>query len=154
MSLPQIIALFFLIIGGAYFIESLKLPLGQTSAPGAGFYPLIVGLSLTILALSLLISQRKKTEDEEIEEFPKGKDRTRVIALFITLVLFVILIKPLGYIITSVGMLTIILKIFGLKSWCRIFLISIIIAIISWYVFKKLLGVPFPPGLLTYIKIY
>jgi len=149
MSLPQIISLFFLITGVAYFIESLKLPLGKASAPGAGFYPLLVGLFLTVLALSLFFSQRKKTED--IEEFPKGSERTRVIALAITLVLFVILLKPLGYIISTTGMLILIIKIFGLRKWRYIILLSIITTAISYYIFEKLMAIPFPPGLLTFI---
>lgn len=138
----------FLILGIAYLVESLKLPIGTTSAPAAGFYPLSVGIFLVFLASSLLVLQKRKTEDKEIEAFPKGKERIRVIAVSIALILFVILLKPLGYILSSFGLLIIILRILGLRSWSKILLISIFASIISHYIFEKILAIPFPPGIL------
>lgn len=151
MSLPQVITyLFFLIIGAAYFVESLRLPLGTKAAPAAGFYPLIVGTLFIVLILTLLISTAKKG-DKEIEAFPEGKNRIRVIAVSIILIFFVILLKPLGYIVSSLGLLILILKILGLKSWWKIFLISIITSVISYYIFEKILAIPFPPGILEFL---
>lgn len=150
MPLHQTITyLFFLILGSAYLIESLKLPAGTTAAPAAGFYPLIVGLFLVFLAFSLLIAKKKKIED--IEPFPKGKERMRVIAVSITLILFIIFLKPLGYILSSCGLLIFILKLLGLESWWKVLLISILTSIISYYIFEKILAIPFPPGILAFL---
>jgi hypothetical protein len=36
----------FLVLGGAYLIESLNLPLGPAAQPGPGFFPLLVGIAM------------------------------------------------------------------------------------------------------------
>ena len=147
-ALP-VTAVCFLLLGISYLAGSLKLPLGTSNRPGAGLFPLLVGVSLTILSLLLSIFSLKQKElsPEDQEPFPEGKDRQRVAAVAITLILFVVLMKPLGYGVSSALLMGATLKLLGLRSWGKIVLISILTAAISYYLFDSLLGTPLPRGL-------
>jgi len=147
-ALP-ITALCFLLLGVAYLIGSLKLPLGTSARPGAGLFPLLVGASLTILSLLLFIFALKQREvsPKDQEPFPGGEDRQRVLAVTITLILFVVLLQPLGYGISSALLMVAILRLLGLRSWRKIVLISVLTAAISFYLFDSFLGPPLPRGI-------
>jgi putative tricarboxylic transport membrane protein len=147
-ALP-ITATCFLLLGIAYLAGSLKLPMGSAVKPGAGLFPLLVGVSLTILSLLLLIFalKQKEASPKDQEPFPQGKDRQRVAAVAITLILFVVLLKPLGYGVSSALLMAATLRLLGLRSWGKIVLISILTAAISYYLFDSLLGTPLPRGL-------
>lgn len=139
----------FLFLGAAYLAGSLELPRGSAAQPGAGLYPLLLGIFLVALSLALLIRSLRKneTKPEEGEPFPKGKDRQRVIAVGIALFLFALLLKPLGYGLCTAVLMGAILRLLGLASWGKIVLISILTAFLSYYLFASLLGVPLPGGI-------
>lgn len=150
-ALP-IVSLCFLILGGAYLVKSIELPMGSAARPGAGFYPLLVAITMVSLSLVLLSQALKpKTAQQENEEpFPQGKDRQRVMAVAMALIFFVILLRPLGYAIGSAALMGAVLRILGLRSWRKIFLISILTAAVSYWLFSFVLGVPLPRGLLFF----
>ena len=147
-ALP-IVSLGYLLLGIAYLADNSKLPMGSAAKPGAGLFPLLVGISLLGLSLAILIwtLRNKKTASKDQEPFPEGKNRQRVLALGGTLALFVLLLKPLGYGICSAALMAAVLRFLGLRSWGRILLISLVTAAISFYLFDALLGVPLPRGI-------
>lgn len=105
---------------------------------------LLLGLSL------LLVVQATRcpgTGDGE-EPFPRGPDLTRVAAVSLSLVLFVLVIRLLGYAISSALLMAAVLRILGQRRWTTIAAISAACAILSDIVFARLLAVPLPSGLL------
>ncbi len=147
-ALP-IVSLCFLLLGIAYLADNSSLPMGSAAKPGAGLFPLWVGISLLGLSLALFIRalRNRDTAARDQDPFPAGKDRQRVLAVGGTLALFVLLLKPLGYGICSAALLAAIFRFLGLKSWGRILLISLVTAAISFFLFDTLLGVPLPRGI-------
>jgi len=147
-ALP-IVSLCFLLLGIAYLADNSRLPMGSAAKPGAGLFPLLVGVSLLGLSLALFLWSLK-TKDISVkdqEPFPVGKDRRRVLAVGASLALFVLLLKPLGYGICGAALMAAVLRFLGLQSWGRILLISLVTAAISFYLFDALLGVPLPRGI-------
>ena len=146
-ALP-IVSLSFLILGIAYLADNSRLPMGSAAKPGAGLFPLLVGISLLGLSLALFIwsLKGKGISAKDQEPFPEGKDRRRVLAVAVTLALFALLFNPLGYGLCSAALMAAILRLLGLRSWGRILLISIGTAAVSYYLFDFLLGVPLPKG--------
>jgi putative tricarboxylic transport membrane protein len=138
----------FLVLGVAYLADTLRLPMGSAAKPGAGLFPLLVGISLLGLSLALFLwsLKTKDISTRDQEPFPGGKDRRRVLAVGASLALFVLLLKPLGYGLCSAALMAAILRLLGLRSWGRILLISLATAAISFYLFDALLGVPLPRG--------
>ena len=88
-ALP-VTSLSFLVLGGAYLIESLYLPLGPAAQPGPGFFPLLVGIAMIVFSLHLFIQSLKPEEGpaEKEDPFPRGKDLQRVVAIAGTLIFF------------------------------------------------------------------
>jgi len=139
----------FLVLGSAYLAGSLELPRGSAAQPGAGLYPLLLGILLVALSLALLVQslREKETKPEESESFPKGRDRQRVVAVGLALFLFALSLKPLGYAVTSAALMGAILRLFGLRSWMKITIISILCSAVSYYLFASILDVPLPRGI-------
>jgi putative tricarboxylic transport membrane protein len=146
-ALP-IVSLCFLLLGIAYLADNSKLPLGSAAKPGAGLFPLLVGISLLGLSLALFIwsLEEKGISEKDQEPFPEGNDRRRVLAVAVALALFALLLNPMGYGLCSAALMAAILRLLGLRSWGRIILISIVAAAVSYYLFDFLLGVPLPKG--------
>ena len=145
-----IVSLCFLLLGIAYLVDTSRLPMGSAAKPGAGLFPLLVGISLLGLSLALFFWSLKIKENstKDQEPFPVGKDRRRVLAVGASLALFVLLLKPLGYGLCSAALMATILRLLGLRSWGRILVISLATAGISLFLFDTLLGVPLPRGIL------
>lgn len=150
-ALP-IVSFCFLVLGGVYLAGSLDLPMGSAARPGAGLFPFLVGIALVALSSPLFIRslRLKETQQEKTEPFPRGKDRQRVMAVAAALFFFVVLLKPLGYIICSIALMGATLRLLGLRSWAKIVLTSIFTAAISYYLFFSILGVPLPPGIFSF----
>ena len=148
-ALP-VTSLSFLVLGGAYLIESLNLPLGPAAQPGPGFFPLLVGIAMIAFSLRLLIRSLKREESPAQKEdpFPKGKDLQRVVVIAATLIFFAVFLNILGYGVCSAILIGAVLRFLGLKSWARIFLISVLTAAFSYLLFASVLEAPLPRGVL------
>ena len=150
MIFKSICFIFFLVMGAVYLVESLKLPMGTAAQPGQGFYPFLVALALISLCLPQLISSlnQKGIKPAEEESFPRGKNLHRIMALSLTITIFAAFLETLGYGVCSSASRVAILKIFGLRGWAKVILISLSTAAISYFLFSFILGVPLPRGLL------
>lgn len=130
-------------------MEGLKLPLGSAARPGAGVYPFLVGVLLLVLSLFLLVqSVRGKGTRDEAEPFPRGPDLERVVAVSLSVVLFVMLLAPLGYALSSALLMAATCRLLGQDNWKTIVLVSVACAVLSYFLFARLLGVPLPKGVL------
>jgi len=148
-ALP-VTSLSFLVLGGAYLIESLNLPLGPAAQPGPGFFPLLVGIAMMAFSLRVLIQSLKTKEcpAEKEDLFPKGRDLQRVVLIAAALIFFAAFLNILGYGVCSAVLIGAVLRFLGLKSWTRIFLISVLTAVLSYLLFASVLEAPLPRGVL------
>lgn len=138
----------FLIAGILYLIGSLMLPMGTIEAPRSGLFPLLVAIFIIAMSLLPLKSSFKeaKESEEQIEPFPKGPDRNRVLAIATALLLFAFCLKPFGYLIPTICLMAVIVRLMGLQSWVKVALAGIITGVISFYLFAFILEVPLPRG--------
>jgi putative tricarboxylic transport membrane protein len=146
--LQAAVAAAFLLLSVAYGIGSLQLPMGTLERPGPGFFPLIVALVMAALSGPLLwrFLCGKKPPPPGEHPFPRGADLRRVLALGGALLLFAVLLQPLGYGITSALLMGTVLRLLGMRHWGRIALSAVLATAISYWLFASLLDVPLPPG--------
>ena len=104
--------LFFLIFDLFYLGFGLQIPVSDTSSVGAGFMPRVYGFCMLVIALILLFTSVKKVKAEDkagkevTNDFSMDKrDATRVGCSFVLILLYVILLKELGFLICSVQLL-------------------------------------------------
>jgi hypothetical protein len=59
---------------------------------------------------------------------------------------YIALLSPLGYLVSTVVLMLTSLPVFGLANWRRVVLFSVLVAAGTYLVFSRLLLVPLPRG--------
>lgn len=152
----------FLAIGvWAYFqmanLQEVKDTYAQPSA-----FPMAMIAGMMIFCVILLIQSvynllRMKEGDpaaEKAESVNLLKDRGVQGALLVIAlcVVFVLLFKPLGYVLTGAAVAFIIMILIGKRNWVQMALVSLLIPLAMWLIFYKLLSVNIPLGPLTFLR--
>jgi len=145
MNKERISALFFFIVGVYAFLNSIQIRIGTLNEPGAGLYPLILSilLSLTSAAVFVFESQRQR-----IDWLSSVMEPTKVYKIILLSAGFALLMQTLGYLFTTTFYM------FALFVWVSrlrlrtaiMFTVALVLG--SWLFFAKLLRLHLPPGIL------
>lgn len=139
-----VVGLFFLAIGIVFMIGAIKLQVGVPTEPRPGFFPFIDGIILIVLS-ALFLFQAWGGRASESHAFGKMGGPALVV---LTLILYVATLETLGYVITTTILSAIVLKVMETKPRILV-LVSLILAVVSYLLFDRLLGVTLPSGLLA-----
>ena len=134
----------------AYLVFSSQLSPGDIANPGPGFVPMLFGTIGLVLSLILTVAAfRVKTEAPETKG---GKTGLLRFWLYILISFaFLALFPTLGTIL-SVGLLVFLLsKVSGEDGWIKPLLLGAGCAFAFYLLFSKLLQVPLPQGIVTFI---
>ena len=106
-------------IGLGFIAGGIKMGLGPLNAPGAGFFPAVIGGIFSILSLALLIAASLgKNHGRGEGTFLEGeKSWVKVSLALLALVFYLIFLDYLGYILTTVLFMFFLLKFVGKKGW-------------------------------------
>lgn len=103
---------FFLVFDFVYLGVGMGIPVSDSSSVGAGFMPRVYGGIMLAVSLILLITsavkiRRKTLADKEKQTIGRieKKDASRVAAAFASILLYVILLKHVGFLICSVPLM-------------------------------------------------
>ena len=80
-------------------IEALEMDIMMEYAPGPGLFPMIVGVIMFCLSLSLLIENLISKKTDKPSAFSNRTGIMSSMKLFVGLIVFALLIRPAGYII-------------------------------------------------------
>lgn len=144
----------YLAVGGAGLLlsagclgASARLPFGELARPGAGVFPLLVGVLLVIGSLSTLWEGLRTAPVEQVE-LPAGRDRLRLLVLLAALFVYIIALPWLGQLVASALFLILLMRVLSDVAWPRVIVYSLIISATLYAVFVRLLNVPMPRGIL------
>ena len=141
----EIIAgLCFLAIGIGFTVGAVKLQIGAPTEPQPGFFPFWDGLILIALSAAFLVQAWGGRVGESHAFGRLGGPAVVVLAL----VLYVAMMETMGYVITTALLSAVVLKVLETKTRVLI-LMSLILAVASYLIFDRLLGVTLPLGLLA-----
>lgn len=150
-KIANVIACIFIAIAVVFFVISLSFPAGSNGAVGPGYFPRIMCVLVILLSvLELVLSKGEKIPEELLEVKIFKKENLRVwVTMAITLV-YIICIKEIGFIVSSVVFQ------FGLNYYFKVHekskLLSVVLPFIVvaalYFVFHNLLHVNLPKGLL------
>ena len=142
----RVVSTVFLIFSCLIMIESVKLRLDDVRDPGPGFVPFFLGLTLAVLSIiAFIFPDKQKKMAAFWSDWRKGRV---IIVIFAGLVVYLSLIRVLGFYIDTFLLMTFLLKAFGEKGIKRPLLISLLTVGVTYLLFHKLLFIPFPQGLL------
>ena len=139
-----IVGLCFLAIGIGFTVGAVKLQIGAPTEPQPGFFPFWDGLILIALSAAFLVQAWGGRVGESHAFGRLGGPAVVVLAL----VLYVATMETVGYVITTALLSAVVLKVLETKTR-ELILMSLILAVASYLIFDRLLGVTLPLGLLA-----
>ncbi len=140
-------SLVFLIAGFYGFILTLQLPMGKWNEPGAGAFPLIVSILLSIFGIGMFISGKGKVA---LDWKSLVKEQWTPFQIIVLTGAFIFTMEKLGYLLSSC---LYIFTLLFLVSRYRIAMavgLALCVGIGSWYMFGKVFETPLPQGILPF----
>jgi putative tricarboxylic transport membrane protein len=144
-----------LVAVGAFLIyDGLTLTGGfaEVDPVGPRFFPIAIGVVLLVLAVILAIaiprgSVGQADAGEDVDPNSPGDWRTvgLLVGLFVATI---VLVRPLGWTITSALLFAGAATILGNRHWIRNLVIGAVLGVASFYAFYSGLGIPLPAGIL------
>lgn len=149
-------SLIFLVIGTVTFIESYKIRILKFGSPlGGDFFPKVLSAMLIILsAIWFFISLMSWLKERDTERYSKKVFSFtvpwRVVIYIIVFVAYIFVIRLLGFIVPTI-ILSLITYLFLKTDFRKMDLFvgvvySIVITLLIWFVFVKVLGLVLPAG--------
>jgi len=140
---------------GILYIAADKLPtrISVSKVLNTGFYPQLLSIILAVLSILLLISALRKPSDADKGE-RVFKTRDSLLLFLLTmgmLALFPIVMEVLGFAVTCFSFVSIMVFLLsgkGKRNALVNLAVSLGITFLTYGVFKLLLAIPFPSGLL------
>lgn len=144
-SCDKIIGLIWFVLGSGLTIEAVRLGLGKFQLPGIGFMGFVIGVSLGVsgLVLAVLATLKVKKGDDKILV---GQNWRNVMIPLLALLIYIILMEPLGFLISTFLLIFLLFKMTTPKRWCASLATSAIVVLLSYVVFFVWLKVPLPKG--------
>ena len=100
--------LFYAVLGGVVIYLSSQLPKSRVMKIGPDFMPMLIGIIILILALMLLFSAVKNFRTNAVKAKAAGADTSdykRVLASLVLVVIYVNILAPVGFIVSTLGYL-------------------------------------------------
>jgi len=143
------------IVGGVIFlfglittVLSLKMPIGTFRMAGTGMFPLCLGILLMLLSglflLRLFLKTRITPEKSSTGEIP-GPSK-QLVPFLGAMVLVTLLFNRLGYPLSSFLLMLALLRILGVKKWTFSLPLSLMTAVVCYFLFVQWLKIPLPKG--------
>jgi hypothetical protein len=142
-----------LAIGAAMLFESMKFAYVVEGVPGPGFLPRWIaigivgtGLLLTVKGICL------RPGAQEAIPWPDAGGWARVALMLGGLAVSLLLLNWLGFVLTTMLFMTVVIFGLGVRSWRILAMIPILAAAGLYILFAVLLSVPLPKGILAFLS--
>ena len=140
-----------LIIGAAILVMSIQIGLKENNAIGADFMPKIASVIMLLMSGKLLYDGIKASRSYKEEILDYAKNYRGVAVMIIACILYAELLKPVGFIITSMVFLFLALVMMSKKeetNYIRFGIITVVSVLAIYFVFTRLFGIRLPHGIL------
>ncbi len=146
-SRDRVSGLVFLALGVGVCAVASRLGFGSFRAPEPGFFPWLGGLALVALSGGLLVHAWRGPATGG----SPGAEWGRPAMLFGALILYVPILEPVGYPLATTALCAVALRILRVRLWRVALGVSAVLAVVSFLLFRRALGVELPPGLLVFL---
>ena len=142
-----VIAAIFLLASGWICVEATLVPFGSFRMPGAGFFPLLLGITLAVLALAFLATGLMSPSREVTSIQP---ERSEVLYLLGSMMVAVAVFDRLGFLLTMMAFLLVATKVLGGIRWRTAAVLAVAGSVTASWVFGRLLQINLPAGVLAF----
>lgn len=127
---------------------AMTFPKSSNGVPGPGMFPIIIALIIMISSIAVLINSLKIKENNDKEIKFLSADSKRAYITMAILVVYLIVMPLVGFCVSTFCLMFAMIKWFSKKNIIHCALISLIITVVIFFIFNKLLNVPLHFGLL------
>ena len=136
--------------GLAFMVGGLRLGFGSLHTPGPGFMPMIVGGALSSLSFVLIVlTLMGGPLRGRLTFWQENGNWRKIFFAFLSLIFFLVFVNYLGYLITTSLFLIYLLRFIGKRAWGSSVLVGVIASVASYFVFKVVLEVRLPIGIVN-----
>ena len=127
----------FLLIGVLFIVESRKISASSYgSNVGPDIFPIGLGILLVLLSIKLFVETAKMKKEDTKGEKP---DYKRFLIIFGAAVLYVVLLEPLGYVITTFLFLVVGFQVLEKGGWLKTIAIAAAFSFGVYYLYVMVL---------------
>ncbi|WP_019588264.1 tripartite tricarboxylate transporter TctB family protein [Deinococcus apachensis] len=153
VSVPDLlVALGVTVLGLLLLLGTYQIPFGINAVVGPRVFPLIVSVGLTALGVLLTVNAlRGDRAEPAAEEDTDPNAPVHLGAAGIVLggfLLGTVLLPTLGFVIGTAIMYFSVALAFGERRWLLMLVVSLLVALVTYEVFTRGLGLNLPPGVL------
>lgn len=139
------------LVGIGVVVESIRLQVGTPLMPQPGFFPLLGGSLLIGLSLIFLIRAWLARSDASRQSQEAFGELRRPMILVVSMGLYTAVLEWLGYILPTLLITALILRVLGVTSWKELSLASLCISVGTYFLFGRILGIELPTGILPFL---
>lgn len=134
----------------AYLVYGRRYPVLPNGQPGAGLYPLVIGVFWTVVSAASLVEAWLARSDGSapVVEWPDRAGWIRIGVVLISAVAYVLLVGTVGELAMGFLVVAAIMRAMGLAHPAGLIAASAVLALASHVVFVTVLNVPLPRGVL------
>ncbi|MDP3045948.1 MAG: tripartite tricarboxylate transporter TctB family protein [Chloroflexota bacterium] len=146
--MDQITAIVMLIFSLLVIEESAKMALFVEFAPGYGFLPFWLGVFMAILSVLLFVDAKRRSGlTDSPQPFPKKAAFMSILIALAAVGFYALFLEFLGYIITTLVTVYLLLAVMEKEDWRKTLVISVIITASLYLLFQVWLGVGLPKNM-------
>lgn len=142
--------IFFLSVGLFFAWYARSVRVGTGAEPGPGFLPFWGGIVLAAVSAFFLARAFFKRVRTESPFFPEGDSWKRVVLTGSALVLYPLLLKPLGFTLATMLFVGVLVKTVFPQGWGKTIVTAVLAAAAARIIFVTLLGIRMPAGVLGF----
>ncbi len=153
-----IVGIFYSVLGAVTIYLSQQLPKSRVMKIGPDFMPMVIGVIILVLALMLLFSSIKnfKANSQKAEASPADtSDYKRVLASLVLVVIYVNILSPVGFILSTLGYLFLQIVVLApndrrtAKNILSYAIIDVIFVFAVFFLFRYGFKIVLPAGMFT-----
>ena len=132
--------------------ESLRMGIGTFHNPGPGFLPFCSAAIFGVFGFILIVTNiQKRRGGSRVTDLWKHVEWKKVVWVILSLFLYTLLFSKIGYLIATFGAVTFLLGIMRRpRTWIPEIASGLMIALITYFLFRVLMGIQLPKGLLDF----
>ena len=135
------------LVGLGVVLGAIRLHIGTPLHPQPGFFPLLGGGTLTLLA-TILVLQAALGRSTGSHAFGRmGPPAVMVVGMGV----YVAILEPAGYVPATILITGVILRVLGVRSWRALGLTSLLLSVGTYVLFARVLGIDLPAGILEFL---
>jgi putative tricarboxylic transport membrane protein len=135
-----------LALGGFVIWSGLKLKLGTINDPGSGYVLFYTGILMCVFAGSIIVSAITEGGPTLASRWENVR-WSKPLVLIACLVAFSIALEPLGFLLSSIPLMLLLLRVIDPVRWTLAIPIAVLAPLGMWWVLKRLLLIQLPSGL-------